>query len=610
MRLFRKRVLSAVAVMMTAVMLFASCDTLLIEDVSSIPHVPSTPSAPDEPSVPEGPSPEVKLDLNEETAAILGRASTADGGYTFSYGSSGFSVNFTGTEFWIYVPKAPKMDNNFVEVSVAVLIDSDYAMDAVPVTVNKTGWIRLAEGLTEGEHHIEVRKQNRSFYGIMKSDWLNVSQIGVNEGGEINPPDGKRDLVIEVYGDSVSNGAGVWNKGRNEAYTLGGYTGVIERLLNADVRVIANDHGGILGWSLAGDGNGKLDNPYPPQKSWNKFDPHSTIPEDYSHEGENAADVVIINLGTNDRVEYNNGDMTDAMFNDEYLRFIKQIKTDCPDAIVICTIGAMGGIGEFGDNMPKIIKDANEWADDTFCYFFELDRVDLITGGYGYDRKHPSQLAHEIYGLQLATLINGALNLNLDLPDDIPESAYLNNEDIKNPEKTGVAIDSGLEVLNDNVLENMFDGDMSTGWQILNKSEMGENCWAGMKFTVPVKCTGVTIVWEEGSRPSDDGGYKMEYSEDGLTWKTIPNISTERLPDDENGIYSTDVLSFPEISVMAIRVKVLYADNFKDYGSMIYEFEIKSAGAGDIVEGNIMNHVTKRDDNLTRVNDALSFENI
>ena len=120
----------------------------------------------------------------------------------------------------------------------------------------------------------------------------------------------------------------------------------------------------------------------------------------------------------------------------------------------------------------------------------------------------------------------------------------------------------------------------------------------------------MTIVWEESSRPSDDGGYKMEYSEDGLTWKTIPNISTECLPDDENDIYSTDVLSFPEISVMAIRVKVLYADNQKNHGSMIYEFEIKSTGTGDIAEGNIMNHVTKRDDNLTRVNDALSFENI
>lgn len=58
----------------------------------------------------------------------------------------------------------------------------------------------------------------------------------------------------------------------------------------------------------------------------------------------------------------------------------------------------------------------------SFCFF--AASCDTKPGGPGHDNGHPSNLAHEIYGLQLATLINGALNLNKTLPTDVPASAY------------------------------------------------------------------------------------------------------------------------------------------------------------------------------------------
>lgn len=421
-----KNVRKSLAVLMALAVSFcffaASCDTKpggTSETESVQQYVTGA-----ETGVTDGSAPALEYELNSTSAKIHGKPSTKDNMYTFTYGSSGFTVNFTGTEFWMYVPEVP-MDNNAVRaVTVAVLIDTDMAMEAKMVEIKQTGWIKLAEGLSEGEHNISVRKRDRGFYGIMASDWFKATKYGTAAGSIVKAADPVSDLVIEVYGDSISNGDAVWKNenGTNSGYTFGNYTGVLERLLDAEVKVCANTGNGLLGWVFA-EKNGKPDNLLPPQNCWGVIDSQNDNSA-YSHEGANQADVVIINLGTNDRRDYGNGDITKQSFHDEYLKFVKQIRTDCPDAIVICTIGAMGGMPEFGDVLPWVARDANTWAGETFCYFFELQKCDTITGGPGHDNGHPSNLAHEIYGLQLATLINGALNLNKTLPTDVPASAY------------------------------------------------------------------------------------------------------------------------------------------------------------------------------------------
>ena len=243
-------------------------------------------------------APAIEYALNTTTATLHGKYTQEMGGYSFTYGSAGFSVNFTGTEFWMYVPEVIMDGGSVRNVGVAVLVDSDMAMDAKMVNINKTGWVKLASGLKNGKHHIEVRKQSRGFYGFMQSDWFVASKFGVNAGGSVQTPNPLSDLVIEVYGDSISNGDAVWDNGASgDSYTFGNYTGVIERLLDAEVRVCANTGNGLCGWVMASGGNGEVENLLPPQNCWNVVDSqHGNKP--YSHAGANAADVVISNLGT------------------------------------------------------------------------------------------------------------------------------------------------------------------------------------------------------------------------------------------------------------------------------------------------------------------------
>ena len=406
------------------------CAAMMVTLASCAEKEPKEPKEPER-TLPAGTLVDGRMEwtLSDETATIHGRYAVephaGENAYAFSHGAAGFAANFTGTDFWMYVPEVPTENNKPRTVEVAVVIDSEMAMDATMVPIEDKGWIQLASGLSEGDHHIEVRKRDRSFYGMLTADYFCASKIAVNEAGTLKLPDLLSDFVIEVYGDSISNGDAVWKRedGSNCSYTYGNWTGVLERLLDAEVRVTANTGNGLLGWILA-QKNGKLDNLYPPQKNWNKVDPHRTGDLAWSHEGNNAADVVIINLGTNDRVELGNGDLPHEVFEDEYIRFIKEIRTDCPDAMVIATVGAMGSLDSYGVDFNRICSECNTWAGKDFVFYLPLDEDKTITGGPAWDNGHPSNLAGEIYGLQLANMIKKYKGLDTELPDDIPVSAF------------------------------------------------------------------------------------------------------------------------------------------------------------------------------------------
>ncbi len=529
--------------------------------------------------------------------------------YTFSHGAAGLTVNFTGTDLWMYVPEIPTEDKDGVKtdrvVDVAVVVDSDWAMNANMIKLTKAGWVQVASGLADGDHKVEIRKQSRGFFGIMQSDWFCVSKLAVNKGGSLKTPDPISDLVIEVYGDSISNGDAVWlnEDGTNSSYTYGNWTGVLERLLDAEVRVTANTGNGLLGWVMAESGNGKVENLLPPQANWSVIDPQHNTGK-WDHTGANAADVVIINLGTNDRKEMGGGDLTDTAFEDEYIRFIKEIKADCPDAVVICTVGAMGLLK--GDNFDvdfgRICSEANAVADEKYCYYLELIKGNDMLGGLGWDNGHPSNLAGELYGLQLANIINARLDLGLTLPDDVPEEAYLAKVDVSNPGLMGTAFDSGCKIYGEGTAEahsanRINDGNTGTGWQPQD-GVMGKDVYVGINFKAAASCTGVTITWEDATRcDKSTSGYVVEVTEDGNTWKAPAGIKYNYGADADGK--AIDKVTFDKTSIKGVRVICLKnSPNKGTYASHIYELEIQSDSAG-LPEGNLIEAATGRTDMIS-----------
>jgi len=478
-----------------------------------------------------------EIALSDSVATVHGRYTkekhAGEDTLTFSHGAAGIGVNFTGSEFWIYVPEVPEWDG-VREVGISVRVDSEYAMDATMVSINRTGWFCLASGLTSGEHHIEVRKQSRGFYGIMASDWVAISKIGVASSGSVLTPDPLSDLVIECYGDSITNGDAVWLNadGSNSAYTNGNWTGVVERLLDAEVRVTGNTGNGLLGWVMATK-NGSLDNLLPPQNNWNQIDPNHGGGT-WSHTGDNAADVVIINLGTNDRGELGNHDLSHKAFADEYVRFIKQIHNDCPNAIVICTIGAMGGQQEWSDTIGGAGMDYVEykWQDGEFTRdIMEGDAIDNLLGA----------------GIAI----------------------------------TGTPFDSGVALYDEMLASYINDANDTTGWQPSDKGSMGENCYVGLMFDHAVVSTGATVTWEAATRAAASAtGYRVEVTTDGTNWAVPAGISYD-YSSATDGV-AVDTVTFNEVGIRGIRVVTLSPSSDK-YAAKIYELGVTSEEKADAI---------------------------
>lgn len=270
----------------------------------------------------------------------------------------------------------------------------------------KEGWYTLAEGLEEGYHTITVRKRNRSYYGILAGVAAGVSKIKVTDGKLAEPPAAK-ELKIEVIGDSISCGDGIYANKQDFGGTQGDgwstYAAYAARKLNADLNTIAISGNGLIS-SLFGDSLLDLPDQYPYVDRQIYSEDRKAVEWDFS---KYVADVVIINLGTNDRAGVGEGKkFSEQDFEDAYVEFIDYIKDKYPDVKIIATLGAMGS--ELQHLIENAVERANEAHGEEFVYTSWL--VPDPSDGKSGDNAHPSLKAHQRYGEQMYEKIKEILD--------------------------------------------------------------------------------------------------------------------------------------------------------------------------------------------------------
>lgn len=490
------------------------------------------------------------FEVNDSTVKILGRSFMQDGYLCFSYGNGGIDVNFTGTDFYIDVAQ---LDGANSSTDIMVLVDTLMPMEAAKYTVTSaTGWLCVASGLSVGEHSIRIMKMCRGIGagGGFGTDWFGIRAIGIN-GGEILAPDAKSDIIIEAYGDSITNGDAVWLNadGTNSGYSWGAYSGVVARLLNADIYTVGNTGNGLNSWCL---GAGNL---FPPRESWTSYDPRAGQEYAVDH---SDTDAVIINLGTNDMVAIGNTtdpeceQYTEAYFKESYISWLEQIHEDAPNAIVIGALGAMGADILF-DDIRAAVDYVNAEFNETYAYFVQLEKCTDISDGTGYDGGHPSNTAHEVYGAQIAEIISDALGL------DYGES--------EEPRGTNLALNK--TVIYDSVKEgslaaNVNDGDDSTYWQSNASGTDADNtAYVGIELGNAAEFDNARIIW---GTIASAAGYALEYSTDGTTYTAVANMNVSR-----DG--SIDNVTFDSVSAASIRIVITGMDG-KNTNPSICEFEV------------------------------------
>ncbi len=114
------------------------------------------------------------------------------------------------------------------------------------------------------------------------------------------------------------------------------------------------------------------------------------------------ADVVVLNLGTND---FAKGDPGQA-YVDAYAGMVKQIRGHYPDAYIVCAVGSMLGGGELTQDIKYVtgVVAAANTAGDKKVSFVDLGQQDGNANGLGCDY-HPSLKTHKIMADTLTAAI-------------------------------------------------------------------------------------------------------------------------------------------------------------------------------------------------------------
>lgn len=360
---------------------------------------------------------DIKVDVTRDNVRLLGRTYTdSEDGFTyFSWSNSGFEFKFYGTGAEAYfntnIPENEIKDNEDNMPILSIYLDNMDAPEDVYKIFRldkKEGWYMLAEGLEEGYHTITVRKRNRSYFGTLVGVACGVNQLKIKDGNLKEAPKSK-ELKLEVIGDSISCGDGIYadvNKyGGTQVDGWSTYAAEAARNLDADLNTIAISGNGLIS-SVFGTTLLELPAQFPYTDRQIYREDGKEVKWNYS---KYQSDVVVINLGTNDRAGVGEGKMfTEQDFENTYVEFMEYIKSVYHHCKIIACIGAMGS--ELKPSIEKAVERVNEKGRK---YVYTLwFTPDIANDGLSADETHPSLKAHKRYGIELTDKIKKVLELD------------------------------------------------------------------------------------------------------------------------------------------------------------------------------------------------------
>ena len=291
--------------------------------------------------------------------------------------SSGFEFYFSGSGDVVLT--AQVRCSYSTDLYLTVIVDgirSRLQVDAGKKSATVTKVLTLASGLADGVHHIEVYKQSEAIVSQMK-----VTDITFNGTPLSTPPFDK--IVMEVIGDSISSGASMWSASSDQSipadypYFLDGtktYAYLTGEALGANVRVTqASGYGCVSGFNTDGVNLQQL---FPYTNYWRDKDLYAFDP---------PAQIVVINLGTNDYQSRSTTGLTADEFQAGAQNLMSMVREKNPDANIIWCTGMMGVA--FPGTLEKAVA-AMGGAQNGY-YYVELPYG--ADGGYA----HPNVAQHK-----------------------------------------------------------------------------------------------------------------------------------------------------------------------------------------------------------------------
>jgi lysophospholipase L1-like esterase len=247
----------------------------------------------------------------------------------------------------------------------------------------------LAEGLSDGPHTVEIRKRTEGLVGAAR-----LLGFELPGGGQLLEPPARSSRRIEFIGDSITCGFGnlatddppkIYFTSFNEDHDLA-YGALTAAMLGAESHTVAYSGRGVYRSHLR-----QVVSQIP-------IIYHRALADDklprWNHRRW-TPDVIVINLGTNDFFEPG---LRDRDFQSGYSRFLAELRTIHPNAVIVCCVGPMltddYPVGERSLTRSRElingIIEQRAQKGDTKIHFHEFE---VQTPPFG-EAMHPSRATH------------------------------------------------------------------------------------------------------------------------------------------------------------------------------------------------------------------------
>lgn len=346
---------------------------------------------------------------NEENVKPLGRTKLVDDTLWLAFSGSGAEFTFNGTKASVTIAgdvNAANANNEDNQARIAIYVNGERVVDDMINAAEET--YTVFESDTPQDCDVKIVKLSETAMSTAA-----IKSIEVDSETGIKPAE-KKEHFIEFIGDSITCGYGVDDEDRDHHFSTKtedvtkAYAYKTAEALNADYSMVSiSGYGIISGYS---DGTNKV--------------PNQTIPQYYdklgfsyaTYNGQTPAgvkwdftgytpDVIVINLGTNDD-SYTKTDGDRQMeYCNAYVDFIKTIRSNNPDATIICTLGIMGD--RLYEYIQLAVYNYTEETGDTNIHTMKFD-VQSPDDGYAADW-HPTEATHTKASEKLAAEIKNIM---------------------------------------------------------------------------------------------------------------------------------------------------------------------------------------------------------
>lgn len=371
-----------------------------------------------------GESKEATIPADADHVKLIGRTMEKDGVRWLVQSGSAAEFTVTGTEASVTIAGdgCVKSEEKY-RPRYAVYLDGELLADVVMGEAEQT--VELFAGKTNRTATVKVIHLSEANNGAVGVKAINVVSAAANPVR----PTPKKDLSIEFIGDSITCAYGVEADSQYTGFATGtenfslSYAYLTAQLLDADYSAVSYSGHGIISGYTTGD-TPQADMLVPPVYELVGKPADYAVAWDFAA---NPSDVIVVNLGTNDD-SYATKDLEKrgAEYQAGYEDFLKQIRANNPDAVIICTLGIMGC-----EELYPYIEQAVEAVGDEkiSCYQSPTQKA---ADGYGADW-HPSPKTQEMNAYLLADKICTAIGresnkIGIDLAQDGEYGAEIDKE--------------------------------------------------------------------------------------------------------------------------------------------------------------------------------------